>query len=136
MDDFFDDVPTKENGEKDVNAYMPPSKPEKLHKTIRAVTAILLAAACFVLGGFAVWFSLDSELRTLIKVKNVIQKRYYQDIDDGEFYDAIFDVVNYELLDAYSRYMSADQNRAEKNGLAGKRIGVGLTFAIIASCAI
>ena len=128
MDDFFDDVPTKENGEKGVNAYMPPSKPEKLHKTIRAVTAILLAAACFVLGGFAVWFSLDSELRTLIKVKNVIQKRYYQDIDDGEFYDAIFDVVNYELLDAYSRYMSADQNRAEKNGLAGKRIGVGLTF--------
>ena len=132
MDDLFDDVPTKEKGKKGrkkgVNAYMPPSKPKKPHKMIRAVTAILLAAACFVLGGFAVWFSLDSEIRTLLKVKTAIKQHYYQDIEDDEFYDAVFHGINNELLDAYSAYMSADEFRAEQGSLAGKRIGIGLVF--------
>ena len=132
MDDFFDDVPTEENdkngGEKDVNTYMPPSKPQKPHKKIRAVTAILLAAACFVLGGFTVWFSLDGEVRTLLKVKRAIQKHYYQDIDDEAFYDTVFDAINYELLDAYSYYMTADEFREAQDSLAGERIGIGLVF--------
>ena len=84
MDDFFDDVPTKEEGEnapkKGVNAYLPPSNGEKRRKTVNAVTAILLAVACFLLGGFTVWFSLDSEFRTLLKVKRSMQKNYYEDI--------------------------------------------------------
>ncbi|MBO5737082.1 MAG: hypothetical protein J6S04_04665 [Clostridia bacterium] len=132
MDDLFDDVPTKEEGENghknDINSYMPPSKPEKTRKTMRAVTAILLAAACFVLGGFAVWFSLDSEMRTLIKLKYAIQKNYYEKIDDEEFYDTVFDGINYDLLDAYSRYMTADEYREAQGDLAGKRIGIGLVF--------
>ena len=132
MDDLFDDVPTKDEGEKGrengVNAYMPPSKPPKRQKMIRAVTAILLAAACFVLGGFAVWFSLDSELRTLIKVKTAIQTQYYKDIEDDEFYKAVFGGINYDLLDAYSAYMTADEYREAQGNLAGKCIGIGLTF--------
>ena len=103
MDDFFDDVPTNEEGKigekKGINPYMPPANSKKQPKTIRAVTAILLAAACFVLGGFAVWFSLDGEMRTLLKVKYAVQKQYYQDIDDETFYDAVFDCVNNQLLD-------------------------------------
>jgi carboxyl-terminal processing protease len=132
MDDLFDDVPTNDNGEngnkKGVNADMPPSKPKKQRKTIRAVTAIILAAACFVLGGFAVWFSMDGEIRTLLKLKLAIQQKYYQDIDDDEFYDAVFQGINHNLLDAYSSYMTADEFRAEQGGLAGKRIGIGLVF--------
>ncbi len=132
MDDLFDDVPTKDEGEKGsengVNAYVPPSKPIKRQKMIRAVTAILLAAACFVLGGFAVWFSLDGELRTLIKVKTAIQTQYYQDIEDEDFYKAVFGGINHDLLDAYSSYMTADEYRASQGNLAGKRIGIGLVF--------
>ena len=132
MDDFFDDIPMKEEEKKEgktgVNPYMPPSKSKKQPKTIRAVTAIILAAACFVLGGFAVWFSLDSEMRTLMKVRRAIQKHYYQDVTDEEFYDAVFDGINYELLDAYSLYMTADEQRAAQGELAGKRIGIGLSF--------
>ena len=128
MDDLFDDVPTKEDGEKRLNADMPPSKTPKSHKKIRAVTAILLAAACFVLGGLTVWFSLDSELRTLVKVKQAIQKYYYQDVDDETFYETVFDGINHEILDAYSRYMTADEYRDEQSSLAGKRIGIGLVF--------
>ena len=132
MDDFFDDVPTneegKKEGEKGVNTYMPPSNSKKQPKMIRAVTAILLAAACFVLGGFAVWFSLDGEMRTLLKVKYAMQKHYYQDIDDDTFYDTVFDAVNKDLLDAYSRYMTADEYRTAQGSLAGERIGIGLAF--------
>ena len=86
MGDLMDKIPTNEKGEKErrkgVNAYMPPSKPKKPRKMIRAATAILLAAACFILGGFTVWFSLDAEIRTLLKVKLAIDRHYYQDIDD------------------------------------------------------
>ena len=132
MDDFFDDIPTKEEGKDEgktgVNPYMPPSKSKKQPKTMRAVTAIIMAAACFVLGGFAVWFSLDSEMRTLMKVRRAIQKHYYQDVTDEEFYGAVFDGINYELLDAYSLYMTADEQRAAQGELAGKRIGIGLSF--------
>ncbi len=132
MDDFFDDVPTNEEGKtgekKGVNPYMPPANSKKQPKTIRAVTAVILAAACFVLGGFAAWFSLDGEIRTLLKVKYAVQKHYYQDIDDDAFYDAVFDGVNNQLLDAYSRYMTADEYRASQGDLAGERIGIGLVF--------
>ena len=132
MDDLFEDVPTKEDmemGEENgVNAYLPPSKPPKKHKMIRAVTAIILAAACFVLGGFTVWLSLDKEVRTLLKVKRTVQKHYYQDITDEEFYDTVFDGINHKLLDAYSSYMTADEYRSEQGSLAGQRVGVGLVF--------
>lgn len=132
MDDFFDDVPTNDEGEntpkKGMNAYLPPSNGEKRRKTVNAVTAVLLAAACFVLGGFAVWFSLDSEIRTLLKIKKGIQDHYYQDVDDEEFYGAIFDAVNHDLLDAYSHYMTADEYRTAQGDLAGNRIGIGLVF--------
>lgn len=135
MDDLFDDIPTNDNGENGgkngVNADMPPSKPKKQRKMIRAVTAILLAAACFVLGGFSVWFSLDGEIRTLLKLKLAIQQQYYKDIDDDDFYGAVFQGINYNLLDAYSAYMTADEFRAEQGGLAGKRIGIGLVFQTI-----
>ena len=132
MDDFFDDVPTKEEGEnapkKGVNAYLPPSNGGKRRKTVNAVTAILLAVACFLLGGFTVWFSLDSEFRTLLKVKRSMQKNYYEDISDEEFYGALFHVVNNDLLDAYSYYMTADEYREAQGNLAGNRIGIGLVF--------
>lgn len=132
MSNFLNEVPTNDKGENapknGVNAYLSPSNGEKRRKTVNAVTAILLAVACFILGGFAVWLSLDSEIRTLLKVKRGIQKHYYQDIDDEEFYGAVFDAVNYDLLDAYSRYMTADEYRAAQGDLAGNRIGIGLVF--------
>ena len=132
MSDFLNEVPTNDKGENmpknGVNAYLSPLNGEKRRKTVNAVTAILLAVACFILGGFAVWFSLDSEIRTLLKIKRGIQKHYYQEIDDEEFYGAVFDAVNYDLLDAYSRYMTADEYRAAQGDLAGNRIGIGLVF--------
>ena len=130
MDDFFDDIPAQETeGEAKKNTFnadIPPvNRKKRVHNTI---LAIVLAVVCFILGGFTVWFSLDAEMRTLIKVKNAIDDHYYQDVDDDEFYDAVFYGINHILLDKYSQYMTADEFRSSKEELAGNRIGIGIVF--------
>ena len=133
MDDFFDDVPMEEKREKKgVNADMPPSNRAKQRKKIcNTAVAVGLAAVSFVLGGFAVWFSLDKEIRTLIKIKKAINENYYQDIDDETFYGALFDTVNHKLLDGYSQYMTADEYKESKGSLAGNRVGIGAVFSTV-----
>lgn len=132
MDEFFEQEPTEAEGKKGrkkgVNAYLPPSNDKKRQKTIRFFSTVAVAAVFFVLGGLCTWFCLDKEVRTLLKVKTAVQKHYYDDITDEEFYSAVFDGVNNQLLDGYSRYMTADEYRVSKGDLAGNRIGVGLSF--------
>lgn len=92
------------------------------------VGAVAIAAGGFFAGFCARWFSIDKEMRVLIDVKNKIDKEYYDEITDEEFYGAIYDVLNNELLDAYSEYMTADEYEALNSEYAGNRIGVGLVF--------
>lgn len=130
MDDFFDDIPEEnaqgEGQKSELNADMPPvNRKKRIRNTI---LAIVLAVVCFLLGGFTVWFSLDKEMRTLIKIKNAIDDHYYQDVDDEDFYDALFYGINHTLLDKYSYYMTADEYQSSKDELAGNRIGIGIIF--------
>ena len=102
-EELFEDVLTPEEQkkppEKQFNADMPPSKPKKRNLKI-VFTSIAIAVVFFVLGGFSVWLSIDKGLWTLAKIKNAIDKHYYQEIDDEDFYNALIDVINYEILDA------------------------------------
>ncbi len=145
MDDFFDDEPqavAEEKPEKnEMNADMPPSKGKKTRKPLgkkgMTIAVIAMAVICFLSGGFTVWFTLgggtriDDELRTLMKIKEMIQKHYYQDVTDEEFYNTLFDAINYDLLDAYSQYMTADQYVTAYEELEGKRIGIGGVFSTL-----
>ena len=92
------------------------------------VGALAIAGGGFFAGFCARWYSIDKEMRTLIDVKNKIDKEYYTEITDEEFYGALYDVVNRELLDTYSQYMTADEYEALNSEYAGNRIGVGLVF--------
>lgn len=92
------------------------------------VGALSIAGGGFFAGFCARWYSIDKEMRTLIDVKNKIDKEYYTEITDEEFYGALYDVVNRELLDTYSQYMTADEYEALNSEYAGNRIGVGLVF--------
>ena len=131
MDDFFEELNEGQGtGETGLNSAMPPAKHKNKRKTRTVVTAIGLAVVSFIGGGFSVWFSLDKQLRTLAKVKNTIDREYYEEIDDEVFYRAIFDTVNGQL-DDYSGYMTADEYAASADSLAGKRAGVGLVFSIL-----
>ncbi len=101
-------------------------KPKK--KWWKAVGVLLLAALIFV-GGFLVcWSTLDPEIRTILGVKKKIQKEYYQQVTDEEFYGSVFDGIN-AYLDPYSGYLTADEYAANLSDMEGNREGVGLVFS-------
>ena len=81
-------------------------KGKKLKRFGWIVATVLLAVVCFIGGMATVWFTLDPQIRMLVKVKKTIDEHYYQELDDESFYNAIFDAVNGEL-DPYSKYMTA-----------------------------
>ena len=109
---------------------MPPSNPKKYNLKI-VLMSIAIAVVFFILGGFSVWLSIDKGLWTLAKIKNTIDKHYYKESDDEDFYKALIDAVNYDLLDAYSQYMTADEYTQDRNDMAGKRIGIGGVFSTV-----
>ncbi len=89
--------------------------------------SVVLAAACFLGGMSAVWFTLDPQIRTLIKVKDAVDREYYFEMDDETFYKGVFDGVN-GVLDDYSGYMTREEYDQSSGNLNGKRIGIGLSF--------
>jgi len=52
---------------------------------------------------------LDEEIRALLRLKNRVQTSYYEEITDEAFYNVLFNAVNDDLLDEYSKYMTADE---------------------------
>ena len=110
-----------------VSAYVELQKSRK-GKWKYALGGVAIAALSF-LGGFgARWYTLDKDMRTLINVKNKIDKEYYKDITDEEFYTPIFRVINNEILDDYSRYIRPEDYIAKEEREQGKRKGLGLVF--------
>lgn len=102
---------------------------DKTKKRVFSVLAVALIVALSFTGGFFTrWFTIDKGMRKLIDVKNKIDKEYYEDVSDEKFYDAIFDAINDEVLDPYSRYINADDYASERAENAGKRSGLGLVF--------
>ncbi|MBQ7368085.1 MAG: hypothetical protein IJW60_00055 [Clostridia bacterium] len=92
------------------------------------VLATALAVLLFFGGWITSQLTLDSELRSLIRLKNTVQAQYYEEITDEEFYRAVFDGVNDNLLDKYSKYMTADEYAQTLSEAAGNKSGLGLVF--------
>jgi carboxyl-terminal processing protease len=95
---------------------------------ISILGVVLSAIFVFFIGFGACWFTLDSEMRTLIQVKRKIDREYYQEISNDLFYDAVFDAVNNSVLDGYSEYMNPDDYADVNADLAGNRSGLGVVF--------
>ena len=109
-----------------------PAPKNKGERVLKAIGAVALGAVCFLAGGFAHYLSLDSELRTLIQLKDRIQKSYYQEITDKQFYDAAFNGVN-GLLDAYSSYLTAEELEEMMSQATGEKSGLGVAFSTTAT---
>ena len=91
------------------------------------LAALTLVGAFFA--GFGVrWWTLDSEMRALIDIKNKIDEEYYWGLSDEEFYGALFDAVNNDLLDKYSAYLTEEDAVASEQEIAGNRSGFGIEF--------
>lgn len=102
-------------------------KRTKKGKAWRYVLATLLALVCFVGGGLTTWYAiLDDEVRSLVRMKSRIDREYYEDISDEEFYDVVFDAVSEKLLDKYSTYYSAEEYAAVKSSGEGNKSGLGV----------
>lgn len=84
----------------------PKKKGASGHRFWKFVVAVMLASLFFLAGLLTHWFMLDSEMRTLIRVKSRIQDEYYEEVTDKQFYDVIFGAINDEILDDYSGYMT------------------------------
>ncbi len=107
-------------------------KPQKSRKKIRwgaALLAVGIALVGFGGGFLCRWLTIDKEMRTLITVKNKIQKNYYQEITDEQFYKAVFGGINEDLLDAYSQYMTPEEFAEVTKDMGGNRSGIGLVFS-------
>ena len=134
--DFFEDDNQQNTGENDVQRVPAPVKKEESaqkpkRKTGKILLTVLLALVVFLGGMTTTWFLLDPEMRTLVKVKNRIQNKYYKEITDDQFYKAIFGGINDDLLDAYSRYRTPEEFETMLSEMEGNRLGVGLSFAAV-----
>ncbi|MBQ7769970.1 MAG: hypothetical protein IJ373_02160, partial [Clostridia bacterium] len=139
-DGFFDDVPNGQSqnangcwGE-NPRGYVPVHTPPKKNrgKLIGKIFATIgIAVAVFFSGMLTTWACLDDGIRTLIKIKKTIDREYYEDVSDDEFYRVLFAAINDDLLDPYSQYMTAEEYSASLQDLAGNRSGIGVVFSLL-----
>lgn len=130
--DFFQDNQQENQPERVPAPLQSGEGPQKKHKKTnwkKVILSVGLAVLSFGCGLLAAWATLDPEMRSLITVKRRIQNDYYQEVTDEEFYNAIFGVINNDLLDNYSQYMTPEEFEETISDLAGNRIGIGLSFS-------
>lgn len=103
-------------------------KQEKRKKTLKKLGTVGLAILIFVGGYLASALQYDEGLQDLRRIKQAIQNNYYEEITNERFYDVLFSAINEELLDPYSKYMTADEYMEMKTSATGKWSGIGVTF--------
>ena len=108
----------------------PPKKTGKGKRVACILGGIGIAISSFFAGFLTYGASIDKEMRALIKIKNAIQSEYYEEITDEEFYGALFDAVNEDLLDPYSWYMDEGEFAEFIREGTGEWSGLGLTFSV------
>lgn len=124
----------REQPEKEGNPYVntkeqPVKRKTKKQRVAACLTALGIAFGSFFAGAFVHYLTIDKEMRTLLKLKDRIQKSYYQEVTDEEFYDVLLDAVSDNLLDEYSWYLSRDEYKQSQEQAEGKQSGLGLVFS-------
>ena len=103
-------------------------KKQKRKKILYTLAACGIAATSFLSGFFIDRLTWDQELRELARIKERMQKSYYEEITDEEFYDVVFAAVNDQLLDDYSWYMTPSEYAQSQEEAKGQQSGLGLVF--------
>lgn len=129
-DEFDTPANTDENSlEKDGQGVPAPTQTQPKRTGVwKRIGSVALAVALFFAGYTASALQYDSEIRTLLRIKNAIQSKYYEDVTDEDFYGVLFDAINEDLLDDYSKYMTPDEYASALTESTGEWSGVGLTF--------
>ena len=130
----MDEKEQGQNLQKEGNPYLntteqPVKKKTKKQRTFACLTALGIALCSFLAGFFVNYLTLDKEMRTLLKLKERIQKSYYQEVTDEQFYGILLEAVSENLLDEYSWYLSRDEYKQSQEDAEGKQSGLGLVFS-------
>ena len=129
--DGVESAPPDVNEDKPTEQLSPPKKPEKkkvLKTVLCIVGAVFLAVGAFFGGMLIGQNQPDDELNRLFRLKAAIQKYYYQEITDDEFYDVIFKAVEDGILDKYSNYLTAEELDERRKDAKGSFSGIGVVF--------
>lgn len=95
---------------------------------IYTAAAIFIAVCSFFIGFSVHYLTLDKEMRSLMQLKERIQKLYYYEVDNEKFYTVLFDAVNENILDEYSEYLTAEEYAAMQESAKGAQQGIGISF--------
>jgi carboxyl-terminal processing protease len=122
------------------------ARPPRLHRSERALLALLAALAVFVAGiavgghpGATGVDRLPDPLRRLLlgsprdaladQVLSVLRRRYYRPIDDASLERRSVDAMLASLRDPYTTYLDPAQLRRERESVEGVYVGVGVALA-------
>lgn len=112
----------------------PPQPPQKADKKKRgkvilaSVLGVVILVAAFFAGVGSASLFYDDGLKSLLWFKDQIDKTYYQDISDEDFWAAAIQGVESDLLDIYSQYYTAEEFDRVIKESQGSMDGVGLAF--------
>lgn len=101
---------------------------KKKRVLVYTATAILIAVCSFFIGFSAHYFTMDKEFRSLMQLKDRIQRQYYYEVGDEKFYKVLFDAVNENILDEYSAYLTAEEYAKMQESGKGAQQGIGIAF--------
>ena len=92
------------------------------------ILAVCIGAGAFLGGMLTRELMLDPELRSLQRLKESIQKNYYEEVSDEAFYKILFEAVNENVLDEYSWYMRGEEYKQSQTEAKGEQSGIGLVL--------
>lgn len=103
-------------------------------KILLGALSVVLAGVFFLCGMLCGNLTATAGANRLTWAKEMIQKYYYREISDEEFYDATMDGLfgtgtGDGILDRYSAYYSAEENKKRADEQAGDRSGLGITIS-------
>lgn len=105
-----------------------PAPKKKGKKVLFSILGVVIVVAVFFAGVGSASLFYDDGLKSLLWFKDQIDKTYYKDISDEDFWAAAIQGVENDLLDIYSQYYTAEEFDRVVSESQGRMDGLGLAF--------
>ena len=117
----------KRNGSRD--EFYSTEKGKKVKRVEQAVLSVLVAlvvmATAFIAGWFGRWGALGKRKQSLLNAIDTARDRYYQEIDEDEFYAELYKAFRF---DAYSAFYTEKEYRQITSEREGQNRGAGFSI--------
>lgn len=100
-------------------------------KWVLALSGVLVAVVCFLVGWFGNFYSVDPRMRDLMWMVDTIEQKYYKEVDLDELYGNLYDAATPDIFSAfltpeeYATIVAESQGTSSNFGIAlGNEEGV------------